>query len=72
MVWLMNTMEASIKEDELRYFCRTFQIGNTAYVAQRRETITKGLWSFQNMVVEGSVVLCSRGRDGNEWGNCIS
>lgn len=37
MVWLMNTMEALIKGDELRYVYRTFQIGNSVNVAERQE-----------------------------------
>lgn len=45
VIWLIHTMEALIKGDELRYFCRTLRSGNTAYVAETR-TITKGIWSF--------------------------
>lgn len=36
VVWLMNSLEALIKGEELSNFWRTFQMGNTLSVMQRR------------------------------------
>lgn len=57
VVWLMNSMEALIKGDELRDFCRTFDMETHLTLCSDERTITKGLWSFRNMAVEGGVVL---------------
>jgi hypothetical protein len=39
VVWLMNSMEELIKGEDIRDFCRTFRVGNMAYVMQRPENI---------------------------------
>lgn len=67
-------MEDLTKGDELREFCRTFQIGSTAYIVQRQENNHRRFMDLSKYGGERRCIfiIVPEGQEGSGWVTCIS
>lgn len=72
--WFRRSMEELKQGGEIRDFCRTFRVGSTVFILQRRGNVHGRFLELSEYGYGGrrTSVILPEGREGNGWANCLA
>jgi hypothetical protein len=72
--WFRRSMEKLRQGGEMREFCRTFRVGSTVHILQRRGNTHGRFLEFSEYGNGGrrAFVIILVGREGSGWANCLA
>jgi len=72
--WFRRSMEELKQGGEIRDFCRTFRVGSTVFILQRRGNVHGKFLELSEYGYGGrrTSVILPKGREGSGWANCLA